>query len=95
MMTKVKAGESVFVARGFDEGEAENLRIRTQLMIEIEQYTQAKGLTQQEAANLFDTTQARISNIKTGKIDNFTIDILVNMLSKAGCSVNVSVSDAA
>lgn len=94
-MTTVKKGENIFGALGFDDAEAENLRIRALLMIELDEYIQSQKMTQQDAAEFFGTTQARISNIKTGKIENFTIDMLVNMLSIAGCSINVSVTNAA
>ena len=94
-MTTVKPDENIFDALGFDSEEAENLRIRSQLMMNIDQYIEKHQLKQKEAAELFGTTQARISNIKNGKIDQFTIDVLVNMLAKAKKRVELSISDAA
>ena len=37
--------------------DAENLRIRVLLMFELEQYIQEKGLTQEEAAEIMQTSQ--------------------------------------
>ncbi len=94
-MTIVKAGDNIFSALGFNDTDAENLRIRSQLMREIDEYIESHQLKQREAADLLGVTQARISNIKTGKIDQFTIDLLVNMLGMVGRSVKVVVSKAA
>ncbi len=80
-------GGNVFEDLGFASGEAENLKIRSTLMIAIRQIVEDRGLTQTEAAELFGTTQPRVSDVVRGKIDEFTIDSLVNMLSRAGIRV--------
>lgn len=64
-----------------------NLSIRRRLMQRITAETRRRGLRQREAAALFRTTQPRISEIVRGKVDEFTIDALVNMLSAAGIPV--------
>ena len=45
------------------------------------------GLGQKEAAEVFGVHQPRISDLMRGKIDKFTIDVLVNMLARVGKSV--------
>ena len=80
-------GGNVFEDLGFAPGEAENLKIRSTLMIAIRQIVEDRGLKQTEAAELFGTTQPRVSDVVCGKIDEFTIDSLVNMLSRAGIRV--------
>jgi predicted XRE-type DNA-binding protein len=79
----------VFTDLGFDEGEAEHLRLRSTLMIEVCKLTEARKLTQAEAAKLFGVTQPRISNLVRGRIDLFSIDTLVGMLARAGVHVDV------
>ena len=44
-------------------------------------------LGQKEAAEVFGVHQPRISELMRGKIDKFTIDVLVNMLARVGKSV--------
>jgi len=72
--------------------DAENLKIRAQLMLEIERFVNESGMTQTEAANLLNTTQPRLSNVMNGQIDKCSLDRLVQMLAEAGQQVNVTVS---
>jgi predicted XRE-type DNA-binding protein len=80
---------NVFRDLGIPDQEAENLKIRSGLMIEIRRIIEERRLRQTEAAALFGTTQPRISDPGRGKIDQFTIDTLVNMLSHAGVQVEL------
>lgn len=84
---------SIFDDLGFDACEAENLKIRASLMQAIEKYISEHQLTQTTAARLMGVSQPRISDLITGKIDKFTIDMLVNMLTKAHMSVTLVIQD--
>lgn len=84
-------GGNVFEDLGFTAEEAENLKLRSRLMAAIKQIIRARGLKQIEAAELFGTTQPRISDVVSGKIDEFTIDSLVNMLAHAGVPVELRI----
>jgi predicted XRE-type DNA-binding protein len=42
------------------------------------------GLTQTAAAAQLGTTQARVSEIKHGKTDQFSLDLLVRLAARAG-----------
>ena len=75
--------------------DAENLKLRAQLMIEIEQYIEQHELTQGEAAKRLHTTQPRINDIVQGRIEKCTIDRLVNMLAAVGYHISLSVDRAA
>lgn len=90
----VPAGGNIFLALGFEPGEAANLLIRADLMIEVKQIIRTRGLKQKEAAVLFGVSQPRISDLLRGKSDTFTIDSLVNMLGHAGLRVRVVVDTA-
>jgi predicted XRE-type DNA-binding protein len=97
-MAKLKMTRStgnVFEDLGFDKETAENLRIRSALMIEIEQFIRRRRLTQAQAAKLLGVSQPRVSDLVRGKIGLFTIDMLVNMLSRAGRKVVVQTTRAA
>ncbi|MBB4198409.1 transcriptional regulator [Rhodoblastus sphagnicola] len=75
--------------------EAENMRLRSSLMMALEQHIKAMGWTQGEAARHLGVTQPRISDLMRGKVDLFGIDTLVNMLTSAGLRVEMRVSKAA
>ena len=81
---------NVFADLGFDQEEAENLRVRSTLMARIKKVIEDRGLTQNEAARLFGVTQPRISNLVCGRIDLFSIDTLIDMLARAGVRVRVT-----
>jgi predicted XRE-type DNA-binding protein len=80
----------VFRDLGFSKEEAENLRIRSELMARLTRLIEQRGLTQADAAKLFGVSQPRVSDLVRGKIDLFSIDMLVVMLSKAGLRVTVT-----
>ena len=71
--------------------DAENLRVRSSLMIQVKQYVKQKSLTQKAAAELLGITQPRMSDLMRGKIDLFSIDTLINMLARAGLHISVEV----
>ena len=91
-MTK-KTFKNVWDALEDDAGMARNLTIRSELMIKIEQVTEKRGLTQAQAAEIMQVTQPRISDLKRGKIEKFTIDKLVNMLIRLGQQVDIKVKN--
>ena len=51
-------------------------------------------MSQAEAAKLMGVTQPRISDLVRGKIDLFSIDMLINMLSAAGLHVELKIAQA-
>jgi predicted XRE-type DNA-binding protein len=83
------AGGNIYEDLGFPPGEARNLRIRSMLMMTAEQFIAERGLTQARAAELMGVSQPRISDLVRGRIDQFTIDSLINMLTNAGVPVEV------
>ena len=85
-----RSSGNVFRDLGFDANEAENLRLRSELMIRVEKLIDSEGLTQKEAAKLLGVTQPRISDVVRGRIDRFSIDSLVRMLGRAGLEVRLT-----
>ena len=84
----------VFQDLGFTSGDCEKLRIKTKLMSTIEAYIAEKSLTQAQAADLMGVSRPRISDVVRGKIDKFTIDALVDMLTRAGFQVDINTTAA-
>jgi predicted XRE-type DNA-binding protein len=89
------AGANIFLDLGFPPGEAENLKIRADLMREIMGIIRGRDMKQKKAAELFGVSQPRISELMRGRINEFSIDSLVNMLAHAGMTVDVSIRTAA
>jgi predicted XRE-type DNA-binding protein len=71
--------------------QTENMRLRSSLMIAISEHIRRDALSQTQAAKLFGVTQPRISDLVRGKINLFSIDTLVAMLSSAGMGVEMRV----
>ncbi len=88
-MNTSKSYRNVFEALEDNPAMAQNLKIRSELMIALRQYIENAGLGQKEAAEVFGVHQPRISDLMRGKIDKFTIDRLVNMLVRIGKTVKV------
>ncbi len=84
---------SVFDDLGFDPVDAANLKIRSVLMMAIEQEVVKLNLTQEKAAKILGVTQPRMSNLKSGKIHLFTIDMLINMLARLHKPVAIIIDD--
>jgi len=88
----VKSSGNVFADLGFNAEEATNLKLRSQLMIEVEKSLAEKHLTQQAAAKALGITQPRVSDLLRGKVEKFTVDALVNILTKLGHKVTMRIA---
>lgn len=75
--------------------EAENLKLRSALMMALEEHIKRKGWSQSEAAQRFGVTQPRVSDLMRGKITLFGLDTLVNMAVAAGLQVEMRIAEAA
>ena len=62
-----KGNDNVFADLGFSEDEAMSLKVRADLMLHLRSFIREKGWTQQQAANFFQETQPRISNLNIQK----------------------------
>jgi len=75
--------------------EAENMKLRSALMMALKRHLSRSDLTQLQAAKLFGVTQPRVSDLLRGKISLFSLDALVTMASAAGLHIELRVRDAA
>jgi predicted XRE-type DNA-binding protein len=92
---KERIFENVWDAIEDDPVVAENLKLRSSLMIELQRHIKREEWTQAEAAMVFGVTQPRVSNLMRGKINSFGLDLLVKMAAKAGLRVSMKVKKAA
>jgi predicted XRE-type DNA-binding protein len=75
--------------------EAASLRARSALMIALSELIRREEWTQKEAAARFGVTQPRISDLMRGRIDLFSLDMLVDMAAAGGLKPRISVKRAA
>ncbi len=91
----VVGSDNVFRDLGFSEPEAQNLLLRADLMIAIQRYLRKSGLSQTETARKLGITQPRLSDLARHRIERFSLDALVNLASKAGLNVRLTIKRAA
>ncbi len=87
--------DSVWDAIADTPEEAENMKLRSSLMMVLKEHITRVGLSQSKAARLFGVTQPRVSDLMRGKIDLFSLDALVIMAARAGLHVSLRVEKAA
>ena len=92
MNVKVRRSSgNVFRDLGFPVEEAESLKLRADLMVQIRRLIENRKLTQAAAAKMLGVTQPRVSDLVRGKIDLFSIDTLVDMLARTGIRVALTI----
>lgn len=92
-MTDSQRFNSVWDALGDTPEQTENLKLRAELMTQIRDYVESLNVTQKEAATRLGLTQPRLNDLLRGRLDRFSLDMLVNVLARAGKHVNVIVAD--
>ena len=92
-MEKITASSgNVFEDLGFAPEEAAHLKLRAELLIALEAAISSRKLTQAAIAKTLGIHQSRVSDIKRQKVSAFSLDKLVDLLSRAGQSVEVRVA---
>lgn len=89
-----KSSGNVFADLGFSADEAQNLLLRSQAMSALANWYEASGLTQAQAAKVLGVTQPRLNQVLKGKINEFSLDALVNMASRAEMRVGLMIKPA-
>ena len=69
------------------------MHLRAKLMIEVEAILKARNMPHMEAVALFGVPQPRLRDLLCGRLDKFTVDTLVNWLSKLGRQVDLVILD--
>jgi predicted XRE-type DNA-binding protein len=98
-----KPGANLFLELGFSPVEARRLhaasrkqiddtkRLKEQLMTELAGWIEQHRLKQAEAADILMVSRPRVSDVVNKKTSKFTIDALVEMLSRVGKPVRLTV----
>jgi predicted XRE-type DNA-binding protein len=75
-----------------DPIKAQNLKLRSALMIAISQQIQKGQLNQTEAASRLGISQPRVSALMQGKLEAFRLDALVNFAHRLGLQVSMNIA---
>ncbi len=99
MKTRLIEGVEVHLGSGnvfADLGlaDAEKLKIKTGLVIEIRKAMKARGLTQQEAAKIMGISQPKVSDMMRGHFTNLSERKLMDCLTRLGYDIEIKVRPA-
>ncbi len=83
-MRTEKGSKNVFKDLGFSDAESANLEARSALMILLEREIKKLNLSQTEVAKRLGVKPPRVSELLNGKIDKFSLDLLVVYLARLG-----------
>jgi len=79
-----RSSGNVFSAVGFSAEEVEHLKVRADLLIQIQTALKARALKPAEAAKLLGVSQPSLNDLASGRIDIFSIDSLIDLLARLG-----------
>ena len=74
--------------------DAERLKIKTGLVVEIRKAMRRLGLTQQEAAKRMGITQPKVSDMMRGDFSNLSERKLMDCLNRLGYDIEIKVRPA-
>ncbi len=83
---------NIFDALEDDPVRRENLKLRSQLMSEINSKIDEDSKTQKELATILQTTQPRVSALRKGKINSFRLDMLFDFSVRLGLNISLKVA---
>jgi predicted XRE-type DNA-binding protein len=83
---------NVFADLGLPD--ADKLKIKTGLVIEIRKAMRSRNLTQSEAAKLMGMTQPKVSDMMRGDLSNLSERKLMDCLTRLGFDIEIKVSPA-
>jgi len=87
-----RSSGNVFADLGLPD--ADKLKIKTGLVIEIRKAMQRLGLTQQEAARRMGITQPKVSDMMRGDFSNLSERKLMDCLNRLGYDIEIKVTPA-
>jgi len=98
---KTQAAKAVEIRRGSENiyadlglPEAEKLKIKTALVIEIRKAMRSRQLTQQQAASIMGIAQPRVSCMIRGDFTNLSERKLMECLTRLGYDIEIKVRPA-
>ena len=89
--TITQAADNIFLDLGFSAEEADNLLIRSQLMLALQNQIKHNGWTLDQTAQHLKQPSDQIKALTQGKIGQFSVDTLIVMLNQVGMTVKIEI----
>jgi predicted XRE-type DNA-binding protein len=80
------SSDNMFLDLKFGKIEAEDLKRRSELMMQVERFVKASKFTNAKMARALRVTEANLIHLVGGKVQHFTVESLEKMLVNAGCA---------
>lgn len=93
-MKPTETFESVWDAIETSPAAAANMRLRSDLLIAVQQAVAAWDVAQVAAAQRLGINQSRLRDLLRGRISEFSLDALVELATRAGLVVRVDIARA-
>jgi len=87
----MRSAGNVFRDVGFPRSEAEQLKIRADLVIALQSAIRSRGLSLARASKKLRVRPSRLRALMRGRIEMFSVDSLLDLLSGLGLTVDVVV----
>ncbi len=91
-MSNLQSFDNVWDALEDDPVMAENMKLRSTLLMAITRNIKSRNINQTEAARLLEITQPRVSALLKGKIEDFRLDTLVNFAHRLGLHIDLKIA---
>ena len=91
-MTSDRVFESVWDALEDSPAEAAHMRLRSDLMIAVQEAVAGWGVIQAQAAKRLSVTQPRLNDLIRGRVDKFSLDALVDLAARAGLTLRLEIT---
>jgi predicted XRE-type DNA-binding protein len=88
-MGKVTKFDSVWDALEDDPIRRQNLKLRSELMVQVNEKLRSMGITQTEASKILCITQPRVCALLKGKIESFRLDSLIDIAHRLDLNVSI------
>jgi predicted XRE-type DNA-binding protein len=75
--------------------QAASFKARSELIMALQEQLKCSGMTQTQAAKILGITQPRVSDLMRGRIELFSLESLVDMITSAGLKVEFRLGKAA
>ena len=90
--TITKSSGNVFADLGFEPAEVLILEMRAKLMSDLREYLQLSGLTQPAAAKRLKIARSRVSDLMSGRWQEFSLEMLITLAARVGCKVTLELA---
>ncbi|MDX6405640.1 MAG: hypothetical protein QOH70_3095 [Blastocatellia bacterium] len=90
--TIVESSGNVFADLGLDPAEAVILQMRAKLMSDLRDYIQSSGLTQPAAGKRLKIARSRVSDLMSGRWEEFSLEMLITLAARVGCKVTLELA---